>query len=67
MKKFLATLFACTLAFTTCFAVVGCGGDGGVDGNTAPADADDAADADATEGAGEEGVEDTEGGEADSA
>ena len=26
MKKFLAAMFACTLAFTTCFAVVGCGG-----------------------------------------
>lgn len=63
MKKFLAAMFACTLAFTTCFAVVGCGG--GDDAETPAADPDDSADS--AEGDGEEGADDTGEGEGDSA
>jgi hypothetical protein len=63
MKKFLAVMFACTLAFTTCFAVVGCGG--GDDAETPAADPDDSADPDAADDAGEEGTDDTGEGEGD--
>ncbi len=68
MKKFLAAMFACSLAFSACFAVVGCGGgDGGVDGDAAPAEPDDAAAPDAAAGAGEDGLEKAGEGEGDSA
>jgi|SaaInl8_100m_RNA_FD_contig_21_75173_length_272_multi_16_in_0_out_0_1 hypothetical protein len=65
MKKFLAAMFACTLAFTTCFAVVGCGG--GDDAETPAAEPGDTAEPDSADGAGEEGAEDTGEGEGESA
>ncbi|MDA0590902.1 MAG: hypothetical protein O2820_23735 [Planctomycetota bacterium] len=66
MKKFLAAMFACTLAFTACFAVVGCGG-GGESGDAAPPEAGDSAEPDSATGAGEEGLEKAGEGESDSA
>jgi len=53
MKKFLAAMFACTLAFTTCFAVVGCGG--GDDAETPAAETPAAGEGEA--GSGEEPAE----------
>lgn len=50
MKKFLAAMFACSLAFSACFAVIGCGGDGATDGDATPKKTADPA-------GGEEGAE----------